>query len=192
MICSLAGTVGKRRPHQVRIVVGGVGYLVHVPLTVYEALEEGEKTELLIHSHVREDRFDLFGFRTEEDLTMFQALLAMDGIGPKIALEICSIPKRELHHAVSFSDASVLESVKGIGKKRAEKLLLDLKSFYEKHQDLLLTTDVNGEAGTTDEDAVSALTSLGYERKIVLKALRNLPSSVTKTEDRVTAVLRSL
>lgn len=171
--------------------VQGVGYLVHTPLSVWEMMDEQNETTLIIHTYVREDRFDLFGFLSEQDRTLFIELISISGIGPKIALEICGLPRHQLHQAIALSDASYLSGIKGIGSKRAERLLIELKSVFEK-EGMVSQASEDPTDAAVDQDAISALTSLGYERAIIIKALKKLPKDLHKTEDRVTAVLRSL
>lgn len=189
MFYSLEGTAKRLFPPAVSIEVNGVGYLVSVPLPVFEALKDGEMVKLLTHTHVREDRFELYGFLTEEDRKLFIEVIGLNGIGPKLGLEICSIPKRTIHQAIATSDAGLLSEIKGVGKKRAEKLLIDLQSLFENEP---FIADDSKDKKTLDEDALLALLSLGYERATVMKMLRELPSDIENTSDRVTAVLRSL
>lgn len=190
MISSLHGTVTKDRAPELSVVVGGVGYAVQTPMTIWEKVQDGAEMTLLIEPVIREDKFDLYGFLQREDRTLFRKLTAVTGIGPKIALEICALPRSELARAIVHSDARVLSAIKGIGAKRAEKILPDLKSIGEDHPELL--ADASGGKGHGDNDALDALMALGYERAIVLKALRSLPEDMQRTEDRVAAVLRSL
>lgn len=190
MFYSLEGNVRRLFPPHVCIDVSGVGYLAAVPLPVFDALEDGKNAKLFIHTHVREDRFDLFGFLTEEDRRLFMEVIGLSGIGPKLGLEICSVPKRTLHQAIASSDAGLLSDIKGVGKKRAEKLLLDLQSLFEREPIVVDESDAG--KGKLDEDALLALLSLGYERNTIMKMLRDLPENMKSTEDRVTAVLRSL
>jgi Holliday junction DNA helicase RuvA len=136
----------------------------------------------------------LYGFLTEADRTLFVELLGFNGVGPKTALEMCSIPKQIILQAVAEEDASVLTQIKGIGKKTAEKLLVDLKSLKERRPEHL-ETDADTSlpsSGNADMDAVEALTTLGYDRATALKAVKKVPANVKRTEDRVTAALRSL
>jgi Holliday junction DNA helicase RuvA len=191
MIHSLTGTAKRLQPGFLSVHVQGVGYLVHSPLSVWETIDEQSESTLIIHTYVREDRFDLFGFLSEQDRALFIELISISGIGPKIALEICGLPRHQLHQAIALSDASYLSGIKGIGSKRAERLLIELKSVFEK-EGIVSQTSADPTDAAVDQDAISALTSLGYERAIIIKALKKLPKDLHKTEDRVTAVLRSL
>lgn len=194
MLYSLTGTVRRLASPHITVDVNGVGYLVTVTAPVWQHIVDGSKTTILLHSYIREDRFDLYGFLTEADRTLFVELLGFNGVGPKTALEMCSIPKQIILQAVAEEDASVLTQIKGIGKKTAEKLLVDLKSLKERRPEQLETdTDTPlPSSGNADMDAVEALTTLGYDRATALKAVKKVPANVKRTEDRVTAALRSL
>jgi Holliday junction DNA helicase RuvA len=194
MLYSLTGTVRRLASPHIAVDVNGVGYLVTVTAPVWQNIVDGSKTTILLHSYIREDRFDLYGFLTEADRTLFVELLGFNGVGPKTALEMCSIPKQIILQAVAEEDASVLTQIKGIGKKTAEKLLVDLKSLKERRPEHL-ETDADTSlpsSGNADMDAVEALTTLGYDRATALKAVKKVPANVKRTEDRVTAALRSL
>lgn len=195
MLYSVSGSIRKLEVPHVAVDVSGVAYLVTVPLPVWDSLKEGEQTTLIVYTYVREDRLDLFGFRTKEDRAIFAEFLNISGIGPKTALELCSIPRSLLFQAAAHDDAAILTKVKGIGKKTAEKLLVDLKQLLEKHPEwALVKVSRPGEPGEAsfDDDAIQALVNLGYDRTSIVQALKKLPKEIVKTEDRVAAVLRAL
>lgn len=193
MIAHLRGTVHKLDPGEATVDIGGVGYRVCVPLDVWDALTEGEQHMLWIVSYIREDRFDLYGFSDRSGRTLFEEFLKLPGVGPKLALELCAVPRTLLQQAVIENDPALLQGIKGIGRKTAEKLLLELRSLQEKLPDILM---VAGTAVSTrsefDKDAIAALTALGYDAQTVLHTLKELPSDLTSTEDRVAAALRAL
>ncbi|MDD5026672.1 MAG: Holliday junction branch migration protein RuvA [Candidatus Peribacteraceae bacterium] len=193
MIALLRGTVRRHAPGLVTVDVGGVGYRVAVPLSVWDELKEGEERELTIESYVREDRFDLFGFTDSTTQMLFKEAIDMPGIGPKTALEICSVPRHVLAQAISAQDAKLLTAIKGVGKKTAEKLLVDLKSLMEKEPRIFHVAEgLRRSAHEFDEDAVAALHSLGYESSTIMQVLKSLPKDLETTEERVAAALRSL
>jgi holliday junction DNA helicase RuvA len=192
MISSLRGTIHRGPPGEVTVDVAGVGYRVFVPLDAWERLDEGSKRMLWICTYVREDRLDLFGFPEASGRRFFEALIAMAGVGPRLGLELCAVPKDLLLQAVRDDDATVLTRIKGIGRKTAEKLLLELKSFAEKHPDLFRTSSATPAAHQYDQDAVEALRNLGYDTPTVLSALKDLPRELKTTEERVAAALRAL
>ena len=180
-------------PH-VTIDVGGIGYLVSVPMPVWDTLRQNAEKTLITYTLVREDRLELYGFLRPEERSLFVALLNISGIGPKLALELCSLPIIILLKAAQTSDASTLTMIKGIGKKTAEKLLVDLQSLFEKHPEWIAAHSLpaSEQPAAFDADAVSALTSLGYDQNTVIQALKRISPSLKKTEERVAAALRSL
>ncbi len=193
MLYALTGTIQKLDLPHVAIDVGGVSYLASVPHPLWDTLLNGETTTLIIYTLVREDRFDLFGFASGNDRAFFIALLNLSGIGPKIALELCSIPREMLVSAAEQEDASILANIKGVGRKTAEKLLVDLTSMFDKHPAWATFGGILGEKRAAfDADAIAALTSLGYDQSSVLDALKKIPVKLHRTEDRVAAALRSL
>ena len=194
MLYSISGTVKKLDLPYVAIDVNGVAYLATVPAPLWDELREGGEATLVLYTYVREDRLDLFGFKAKEDRAMFAEFLNISGIGPKTAMELCSIPKNILFAAAMEDDVSSLQKVKGIGKKTAEKLIVDLKQLLEKHPEWTALPKGSNEDSHAafDDDAIGALLGLGYDRSTIVEALRKLPAKLTKTEERVTAVLRSL
>lgn len=192
MLYALTGTVRRLELPQVTVDVAGVSYLVSVPYPLWDALRDSEETSLIIYTYVREDRLDLFGFQLPQERKLFAELLSLSGIGPKLAMEICSIPRGMLIAAVQQGDVATLTSIKGVGKKTAEKLLVDLKSLVEKHPQWATLPRGTEQPAEYDADAISALTSLGYDQTSVLDALKKIPPKLKRTEDRVAAALRSL
>lgn len=193
MISSLRGAVHKGPLGEVTVDVQGVGYRVAVPLDAWEQLQQGEQRLLWVSTYVREDRLDLYGFPDAAGRRFFEELINMQGIGPKLGLELCAVPKDLLMQAVRDEDASILQNIKGVGRKTAEKLLLELKSLAEKEPGLFRTSAKSGDmGGQYDQDAVEALKNLGYDISTVLDALKKLPKELKTTEERVTAALRAL
>lgn len=193
MIGHLRGSIHRLDVPEVQIDVAGVGYRVTVPLQTWDDLGEGETAMLWTSSYIREDRFDLYGFPDRSGRTLFEEFLKLDGIGPKMAMELCNVPRNFLLKAVTDDDFSILTDVKGVGKKTAEKLLVELKSLLEKKPDILGTSDSSTPMRAEfDKDAITTLTSLGYDTQTILRALKDLPQELTTTEERVTAALRSL
>lgn len=192
MIAHLRGTISKLGVGGVTVDVGGVGYRVTVPVDAWEDLEEGMPGMLWISAYVREDRFDLFGFPDHAGRLLFEELIKLSGIGPRIGLELCAVPRSLLLRATQEQDAGLLKNIKGIGKKTAEKLLVELRNLLEKNPTLLGTQEAADLPHEFDQDAVSALTSLGYEPSAVVAALRALPRDLRSTEERVEAALRAL
>jgi Holliday junction DNA helicase RuvA len=192
MIAKLRGIVQKLDPTELIVEAHGVGYRVTVPIDVWDTLKDAAPSELWVSTYIREDRMDLFGFLDRAGRTLFEALITLPGIGPKLALELCAVPRTLLTHAVAKQDPAVLTSVKGVGKKTAEKLLVELRALVERKPDLLGPAGLSRDRHEFDQDAVAALSSLGYDTPTVLESLRSLPQDLTTTEERVTAALRSL
>jgi Holliday junction DNA helicase RuvA len=171
LIAHLRGRVLQKRPSRLIVDVQGVGYDVQVPLsTFYQVGEPPAEVSLRIHTHVREDALALFGFVTELELQIFERLIAISGIGPKVAIGVLSgIEPLELMAAVRAGDIGRLTAIPGVGKKTAERIGLELKDRLPA---------VPGVAGGIEEagggvrgDVLSALVNLGYNRPLAEKAL---------------------
>jgi Holliday junction DNA helicase RuvA len=193
MIAHLRGTISKGAMGEATVDVGGVGYRVSVPMNTWDILEDGSTTTIWTSAYIREDRFDLFGFADAATRTLFESLIALQGIGPRMGLELCAVPRGMILQAISADDPKLLMSIKGIGKKSAEKLLIELKNLAEK-QPLIFQ---GGEGSVTlpaqyDRDAVAALSQLGYTTSDIMQALEQLPKHLSTTEERVSAALRVL
>ena len=174
MIALLRGTLVDKAPNRLIVDVGGVGYDVQVPLSTFYVLgESGTPVSLRIHTHVREDAIALFGFATALELDLFERLIAISGIGPKLALAVLSgIETSELIRAIRLQDVARLTAIPGIGKKTAERIGLEMKDR------LPAALQGAGPASQTlsprdqlRDDLVSALINLGYQRASAEKAL---------------------
>lgn len=193
MIYALTGTVQRLDLPHLSVDVQGVKYLVSVPYPLWETTADGSVATITVYTFLREDRLELYGFKDAADRGLFVALLNLSGVGPKLGLELCSIPRTLLSDAVIQGDAGLLTDIKGVGRKTAEKLLVDLKSLFEKHPEWATVRGENGsKPAAFDADAISALTSLGYDQTSALEALKRVPTGLKKTEERVAAALRSL
>lgn len=193
MIGHVRGVITKGTPGDASVDVGGVGYRVHLPLPDWDQVHDGASRQIWVTTYVREDRFELFGFLEQATRTLFEELIARPGIGPRIALELCAVPRSLLLQAINEQDSALLSTVKGIGRKTAEKLLVELKGLAEKHPDIFLRPDGTREKGVGyDQDTIAALTQLGFATPDILRILPNLPKNLKTTEERVTAALRSL
>lgn len=178
MIALLTGLIAYKSPDHIILDVHGVGYRIHIPFsTYYELPEEGGAATLHIHTNVREDAILLYGFRTRLEKTFFQLLIAVSGVGPKLARDILSnIQPNALAQALAQGDLGKLATIPGIGKKTAERLVLELKDKVSK-LDLssLPAADVRKiPAGDIADDVMSALLNLGYKEPQVRKAMAGL------------------
>jgi Holliday junction DNA helicase RuvA len=165
VIAQVRGRLLRKEPQEAVVDVGGVGYRVTIPLsTFYRIGEPGDEVTLLTHTHVREDALALFGFLTAAEQALFERLIAVSGVGPRLAVSILSgIEAPDLVAALRASDVARLTRIPGVGKKTAERLVLELK---DKVQGLAATEEAApaGPAASAQEDLVSALVHLGYSR----------------------------
>jgi Holliday junction DNA helicase RuvA len=195
LIAHLSGTLLEKHVQRLVVDVGGVGYDVQVPLSTFYVIgEPGSRVALRVHTHVREDAIQLFGFAAPLELALFQRLIAVSGIGPKVALSVLSgIEPADLVRAIRQSDLGRLTSIPGVGKKTAERLVVELR-------DRLPTGPVEEPtaaglaADDLRSDLLSALANLGYQRASAEKAVdRALGRIGTGTfEDSLRAVLKEL
>jgi len=174
MIAFLRGRVLDKFPNRIILDVSGVGYEVHVPLsTYYEIGEAGSDVTLRVHTHVREDSLQLFGFLTPLEQLLFERLIGISGIGPKLAVAVLSgIDSRELVVAVQRADVARLTRIPGVGKKTAERIVLELK---DRLKDVAPAPEAEGAQPSTGDrlrnDLISALENLGYHRPLAEKAV---------------------
>ena len=182
MIARLAGTLLEKHVPHLLIDVHGVGYAVSVPLSTFYAVgDPGASVVLRIHTHVREDALQLFGFATPLEQLLFERLIAVSGIGPKLALAVLSgIESGELVNAVRQNDVARLTRIPGVGRKTAERLTIELRDRLPDTTIVPADDAVDAGSGLRD-DVLSALTNLGYQRhsveKAVDKALRAAPDA---------------
>jgi Holliday junction DNA helicase RuvA len=197
MIAFLRGRVLEKHPNRVIVDVAGVGYDVLVPLsTFYVVGNEGDEISLRVHTHVREDQIALFGFVTAVELSMFERLIAVNGIGPKLALSVLSgIEPRELGPAIQRGDLARLTRIPGVGKKTAERIIVELRDRLPK----VLVAEVAGSVPPASEDLlrddlVSALANLGYHQQAIDKVLERVlkDQPAPQFEDALRAALREL
>ncbi len=176
MIASLRGTLLHKSPTEAVIDVGGVGFALSIPLSTYETLgEPNTEVSLLTHLHVREDVLQLFGFATEEERELFRLLLSVSGIGPKMAQSILSgVPTAELKNHIVVGNLSALTSIPGVGRKIAERLVVELREKIGRLEtETLVQMPTGGDTQShVRAEALLALTSLGYNRAAAEKALR--------------------
>ncbi|MCK5017998.1 MAG: Holliday junction branch migration protein RuvA [Candidatus Peribacteraceae bacterium] len=192
MIAHLHGIVSKLKLGSITIDTNGVGYLLNVPLDTWEILDEGEKCKLSVYTYVKEDRLELFGFKEWPKRELFAQMMKISGVGPSLGLELCSVPNALLSQAISKKDPSILTNIKGVGGKRAEKLLVELSSLADNHPDAFVSTENSKILSEFDSDALEALKSLGYDQRSILDVLKSLPKEVSSTEERVTEALKMM
>ncbi len=176
MIAQINGTLAHKIPGEIIVDVGGVGYQIFIPLSVFYRLPEiGESVSLYVHTHLREDALQLFGFQGQEEKQVFLLLNSVAGIGPKLAVNILSgIPADELARALKEGDQLRLISIPGVGRKLAERMIVELRDKF-----MTLTSLGSDTVGPSDgsqlmRDAVSALVNLGYRKADAEKNVRDI------------------
>jgi Holliday junction DNA helicase RuvA len=190
MIASLSGTILKIEPTSLVVGVGGVGVRVFVPRTVLENVGGiGRSVRLHTHLMVREDALSLYGFETDEDLQLFEVLIGISGIGPKVSLAILSTLSPELlKSAIMREETAVLQRVPGIGKKTAERIMFQLRDKL----DLTAVPTTIPFVSDVDADVIDVLTTLGFSIVEAQAALQNLPREVKSVDERVQLALQHL
>lgn len=183
MIGFLRGRLHEVLPTHVLLDVAGVGYAVGVSPALASGLHVGKDAFFYVYEHIREDAHDLYGFLAASDLALFRQLIGVSGVGPKSAMTILAVGDGEtVRRAIMAGDLETLTSVPGVGKKTAQKIVLELKGQL---------VDVD-ETGGEDRDAIEALVSLGYPSADARDALKMVPTDVKGTSDRVRQALRFL
>lgn len=183
MIGSLRGIVSEIHAVSLLLEVAGVGYIVRVSSGTLLSVKKDDPCFMYIHDHVREDSHDLFGFIQRVEMELFERLLSVSGVGPKVALTILSVGSYDtVHRAILQGDLTVLTSVPGVGKKTAQKIILDLKGQL-----------VEEEAITgTDGEVIDALVSLGYAMPHAREVVKSLTTTQTDVSQRIREALKYL
>src|SRR3989339_1935252 len=178
MIAYLRGKIQNKQKNYIILNVRDIGYLVFVSETIFVDLEIGQEIELYIHQHIREDAHTLYGFKSLEQLEMFELLLTISGIGPKSALAVIGIASvDDIKDSISRGDSSLLLKVSGIGKKTAERVVLDLRDkIAHISHGVLQATD--GKGMITSGEEIDALMALGYSMFEARDVLRQVDPSI--------------
>ncbi|HUE84977.1 MAG TPA: Holliday junction branch migration protein RuvA [Vicinamibacterales bacterium] len=195
MIAFLRGRVLEKYPNRLIVDVAGVGYDVAIPLsTFYTAGEPGGEIALRVHTHVREDQLALFGFATSLELATFERLIAVSGIGPKLALSVLSgMESRDLIATIERGDVAGLTRIPGVGKKTAERIVVELRDRLPKAMaGTGLGARVPEPADALRADLISALANLGYHRQAIDKVLEKATAASPRFEDALRAALKDL
>ncbi len=185
MIGSIRGKIILKTEKFLLVETGGIGYKINASVDVLSKVKKtGEEIMLFVHTHVREDAFDLYGFLDRTELEFFEMLLNVSGIGPRSALAILSIASIEtLRKAIATSDISYLTKISGIGKKTAEKIVIELRDK--------VGTELEGSSLQVELDALLALKSLGYSQNEAREALKKV-SPEANTNDKIREALKIL
>ncbi len=192
----ISGTIVEKKTTNIVLETNGIGYYITIPISTYDKLGElGSVGKLYIHYHVRENEQRLFGFGTKEERVVFNSLLKVAGIGPKIAISILSgISIKDLFDVVASQDVELLSTVPGIGKKSSERIIIELKDSFD---DILPGKFIEYTATPEEQnfvnDAEDALISLGYSKSSILKKIQKFMSENTPSsaEDIVKAIIRN-
>ena len=177
MIAQISGKLAQKQPGEVVIDVGGVGYQVFIPLNVFYRLPDiGAPMSLQIHTHVREDALQLFGFHDAAEKQVFLLLTGVSGIGPRLALNILSgIAAEDLARALKNGDQVRLVAIPGVGRKLAERMIVELKDKFATLAPASIDSTSKPEASSQKmQDAVSALINLGYKKPEIEKTVREV------------------
>lgn len=188
MIRELKGNLGTIEGNALTLFVGGVGYHVYAsPYTLGKVAGVDGELHLHIHTHVREDQLALYGFLTRDELSMFELLISVSGIGPKAGMSILAIADpKTIRTAIVNKDPTILTRVSGVGKKTAEKVIIEL-------QNKVSSLDIADQAeALADQEALEALTALGYTVSEARDALKQIPAEVRNVGERLKLALRSL
>ncbi len=196
MIAFLRGRLIDKQPTRIIVDIGGVGYDVAVPLSTFYTLgDPGSEVSVRVHTHVREDQLALYGFGTPLELAVFERLIGVSGIGPRLALAVLSgLEPRDLVSAIERADIARLTSIPGVGKKTAERIAMELRDRLPKGLDQVPGAPApTGDAALRD-DLASALGNLGYDRRAVDKTLDAVLADAPERpfEEHLRAALRAL
>jgi len=185
VIAYLRGRILEKHPNRIVVDVGGVGYEVAVPLSTFYGLgETGADVSLRVHTHVREDVLALYGFATGLEQDLFERMIAVSGIGPKLALSVLSgIETHELVRAIEQSDVARLTAIPGIGKKTSERIVLELKDRLPRAHVAAAAVGDEPPAPAMRDDVLSALINLGYHRPLAEKAVDGAMKTLGRASD---------
>ncbi len=188
MIAYIKGKIIQKNKQSLVIANEFIGYEVFVSKPLYEKSDLGKNLELFIYTKVREDEISLFGFADTDEMQFFKDLISVNGIGPKIGLEILSNNIEQTKTAIIQENAAFLSRIPGIGKKTAERLIVELKNKVTPADISHLPPSLE----TQFEEVVGALSSLGYQRGEIFKVLKTVPADITSNEEIITFFLRNI
>lgn len=188
MIGALTGTIFTSHKNPIIVFVGGVGYAVNVGEHLLTKLKKDEKRTFFIHTHVREDSLDLYGFISDEEHMLFTLLLSVSGIGPKTALATVDRGVDAVRRAVVSSDVDFFTTIPRLGKKNAQKIIIELKSKLGSTKELDLASESSGDT----KEIIDALLSMDFDRSEVISVIKKLDPTLTTIEQKIRHVLKML
>jgi Holliday junction DNA helicase RuvA len=188
MIATIEGTVSEKIGDSVIVELGGIGYEVVVAVSDWGSVKPGENAKFYVYDHIREDAHTLFGFSSLAAKQLFIQLLGVNGVGPKVAMQVMSAASLErLQQAIGAGDVDLFKGVSGVGKKTAERIMLDLKGKVTLGGDGVAV--VGGSVASGDA-AYQALIALGYTSQQAAQAVAGIPVDITDEQERVKAALK--
>lgn len=187
MIGYLSGKIINKFTDSIILSVNDVGYKVLVCPSCFVSLPEKSLLNLFIHTHVREDTLDLYGFKTKEELTLFEMLLSVSGVGPKTALLVVDRGVEPVQNAIVSANVDFFTTIPRLGQKNAQKIIIELKNKLGGFVDLDLASQTK-----ETQDAVEALIAIGYNKKDALAGLKGIPSSEKTIEQKIKFALKNL
>lgn len=191
MIATLTGTIAEKLPDMIVLEVNGVGYGLLVTMSDYAHLSKDESAKLYIYEHIRENAHDLFGFIQHDTQRLFEQLLNVTGVGPKMALSILNTGSAdEVRQAIAEGNVKYLQAASGVGKRVAERVVVDLKDKVGLVSSNSATTFLQDAALSSNDEAVQALIALGYSSADAAATLQNIDSALP-TEERIRLALRN-
>jgi Holliday junction DNA helicase RuvA len=186
MIASLRGKVIRKRADGLIVEMNGVGYKVICPVSVLESAKVDSDIFLNVYTHIREDIFALYGFLKADDLALFELLIGVSGVGPKAAINILSAANSEkVRSSIQKQDPGILFSVSGIGKKTAEKIVVELKSKLGANDSLYLPS-------SETDDLYQALSDLGFKPSEISTVVSKIPDNLETTEEKLKFALKEI
>jgi len=188
MIAFLRGAIFKKTDREIILECGNIGYFIFLTKNTLSQINENEEKEFFIHQNLREDSSELYGFITFEELIFFKNLININGIGPKVALEILNFPKKKIIAAICNDDTEFICKIPGIGAKTAKRIILELKDKIDAEPD----EEYQSPTKEIDNDIIEALQKFGYQKHKIKKILKRIPQNLKKAEDIISYALKHI
>ncbi len=186
MFGHISGTIFEILPSKTIVKCGGIGFVINITIQASQNLKIGSEANFWTHTAVRENSIDLYGFENEQELKIFELLLSVSGVGPKSGLAILGVAGvQAIEQAVATGDTSALTTISGIGKKTAEKIVIELNGK-------LVSRGSQKDGTTTDIDVFEALKSLGYRERDIQETIKQLPKEIEGTNERIKYALKQI